>query len=118
VRYVIDAGVVVKWFIPEVDSAIAHELLERYLYGVDTPVAPEGLVCRGAPSQRAWGRRDGTLSFTSRQAGLSAWPRSLWRGSPRFRLQPRAASSVAGQHSCQGQRPDWGVLVPGYAQSA
>ena len=30
-RYVIDAGVVVKWFIPEVDSAIAHELLDSEL---------------------------------------------------------------------------------------
>ena len=42
--YVIDAGVVVKWFIPEVDSAIAHQLLERYLQGVDTPVAPDLLI--------------------------------------------------------------------------
>jgi len=48
VRYVIDAGVVVKWFIPEVDSAIAHELLERYLYGVDTPVAPDLLIAECA----------------------------------------------------------------------
>lgn len=42
--YVIDAGVVVKWFIPEVDSAIAHQLLERYLQGVDTPIAPDLLI--------------------------------------------------------------------------
>ena len=42
--YVIDAGVVVKWFIPEVDSDIAHQLLERYLQGVDTPVAPDLLI--------------------------------------------------------------------------
>jgi len=48
VRYVIDAGVVVKWFIPEVDSAIAHELLKRYLYGVDTPVAPDLLIAECA----------------------------------------------------------------------
>jgi predicted nucleic acid-binding protein len=41
---VIDAGVVVKWFIPEVDSHIAHQLLERYLQGVDTPVAPDLLI--------------------------------------------------------------------------
>ena len=33
--YVIDAGVVVKWFIPEVDSDIAHQLLARYLQTVD-----------------------------------------------------------------------------------
>jgi predicted nucleic acid-binding protein len=44
VLYVIDAGVVVKWFIPEVDSDIAHQLLKRYLQGVDTPVAPDLLV--------------------------------------------------------------------------
>jgi predicted nucleic acid-binding protein len=44
VRYVIDAGVVVKWFIPEVDSAKAHQLLERYLQGIDTPVAPDLLI--------------------------------------------------------------------------
>jgi predicted nucleic acid-binding protein len=44
VLYVIDAGVVVKWFIPEVDSDIAHQLLERYLQGVDTPVAPDLLI--------------------------------------------------------------------------
>ena len=42
--YVIDAGVVVKWFIPEVDSAKAHQLLERYLQGVDTPAAPDLLI--------------------------------------------------------------------------
>ena len=42
--YVIDAGVVVKWFIPEVDSDIAHQLLERYLQGVDTAVAPDLLI--------------------------------------------------------------------------
>ena len=36
--YVIDAGVAVKWFIPEVDSDIAHQLLARYLQGVDTPI--------------------------------------------------------------------------------
>jgi predicted nucleic acid-binding protein len=44
VLYVIDAGVAVKWFIPEVDSNIAHQLLERYLQGVDTPVAPDLLI--------------------------------------------------------------------------
>ena len=43
-RYVIDAGVAVKWFIPEVDSDIAHQLLERYLQGVDGPVAPDLLI--------------------------------------------------------------------------
>ena len=43
-RYVIDAGVAVKWFIPEVDSAKAHQLLERYLQGIDTPVAPDLLI--------------------------------------------------------------------------
>ena len=42
--YVIDAGVVVKWFIPEADSDIAHQLLARYLQGVDTPVAPDLLI--------------------------------------------------------------------------
>ena len=42
--YVTDAGVVVKWFIPEVDSAQAHQLLERYLQGIDTPVAPDLLI--------------------------------------------------------------------------
>jgi predicted nucleic acid-binding protein len=44
VLYVIDAGVVVKWFIPEVESALAHQLLARYLQGVDTPVAPDLLI--------------------------------------------------------------------------
>ena len=43
-HYVIDAGVAVKWFIPEVDSAQAHQLLERYLQGIDTPVAPDLLI--------------------------------------------------------------------------
>lgn len=42
--YVIDAGVVVKWFIPEDDSDIAHELLTRYLQGLDTLIAPDLLV--------------------------------------------------------------------------
>ena len=43
-HYVIDAGVAVKWFIPEVDSAKAHQLLERYLQGIDTSVAPDLLI--------------------------------------------------------------------------
>lgn len=42
--YVIDAGVAVKWFIPEEDSAIAHRLLTRYLQGRDTAIAPDLLV--------------------------------------------------------------------------
>lgn len=42
--YVIDAGVAVKWFIPEEDSAITHQLLERYLQGLDTPIAPDLLI--------------------------------------------------------------------------
>lgn len=42
--YVIDAGVAVKWFIPEDDSAIAHRLLTRYLRGLDTPIAPDLLI--------------------------------------------------------------------------
>lgn len=42
--YVIDAGVAVKWFIPEEDSAIAHQLLERYLRGLDTPITPDLLI--------------------------------------------------------------------------
>ena len=46
--YVIDAGVVVKWFIPEVDSDIAHQLLERYLQGADGPVAPDLLIAECA----------------------------------------------------------------------
>jgi len=44
VLYVIDAGVVVKWFIPEEDSTIAHQLLTRYLQGLDTPIAPDLLI--------------------------------------------------------------------------
>ena len=42
--YVIDAGVAVKWFIPEEDSAVAHQLLTRYLQGLDTPIAPDLLI--------------------------------------------------------------------------
>lgn len=42
--YVIDAGVAVKWFIPEEDSDIAHRLLTRYLQGLDTPIAPDLLI--------------------------------------------------------------------------
>jgi predicted nucleic acid-binding protein len=41
---VIDAGVAVKWFIPEEDSAIAHQLLTRYLQGLDMLIAPDLLV--------------------------------------------------------------------------
>jgi predicted nucleic acid-binding protein len=41
VLYVIDAGVVVKWFIPEVESDIARQLLDRYRQGLDTPIAPD-----------------------------------------------------------------------------
>ena len=42
--YVIDAGIAVKWFIPEEDSAIAHQLLTRYLQGLDSPIAPDLLI--------------------------------------------------------------------------
>lgn len=42
--YVIDAGVVVKWFIPEVNSTIARQLLDRYHQGLDTPIAPDLLI--------------------------------------------------------------------------
>lgn len=42
--YVIDAGVVVKWFIPEADSAMAYQLLTRYLQGMDTPIAPDLMI--------------------------------------------------------------------------
>jgi predicted nucleic acid-binding protein len=41
---VIDAGVAVKWFTPEEDSAIAHQLLTRYLQGLDMLIAPDLLV--------------------------------------------------------------------------
>jgi predicted nucleic acid-binding protein len=44
VLYVIDAGIVVKWFIPEEDSAIAHQLLTRHLQGLDTAIAPDLLI--------------------------------------------------------------------------
>ena len=42
--YVIDAGVVVKWFIPEVDSSLAGQLLDRYHQRLDTPIAPDLLI--------------------------------------------------------------------------
>ena len=42
--YVIDAGVVVKWFIPEADSDIARQLLDRYRQGLDSPIAPDLLI--------------------------------------------------------------------------
>lgn len=42
--YVIDAGVVVKWFIQEEGSTIAHQLLTRYLQSLDTPIAPDLLI--------------------------------------------------------------------------
>jgi len=44
VLYVIDAGVVVKWFIPETDSDIARRLLDRYRQRLDTPIAPDLLT--------------------------------------------------------------------------
>jgi predicted nucleic acid-binding protein len=48
VLYVIDAGVVVKWFIPESESTLAHQLLDRYLHGVDTPIAPDLVIAECA----------------------------------------------------------------------
>ena len=43
-HYVIDAGVAVKWFVPELDSIIAQQLLERHLQGLDVLIAPDLLV--------------------------------------------------------------------------
>ena len=47
-RYVIDAGVAVKWFIPEPDSDKARKLLDRYDQGSDELIAPDLLIPEAA----------------------------------------------------------------------
>jgi predicted nucleic acid-binding protein len=42
--YVIDAGVAVKWFIPELDSNKARELLERFNRSADDLLSPDLLI--------------------------------------------------------------------------
>lgn len=42
--YVIDAGIAVKWFIPEPDSDKARQLLEHYNQGADDLVAPDLII--------------------------------------------------------------------------
>lgn len=42
--YVIDAGIAVKWFIPEPDSDRAMRFLENYNQGADDLVAPDLIV--------------------------------------------------------------------------
>jgi predicted nucleic acid-binding protein len=42
--YVIDAGVAVKWFIPEPDSDKARRLLDNYNQGSDDFIAPDLLI--------------------------------------------------------------------------
>jgi predicted nucleic acid-binding protein len=44
VLYVIDANVAAKWFIPESDSSIAEQLLDRYTQGTDEFIAPDLIV--------------------------------------------------------------------------
>lgn len=47
-RYVIDAGVAVKCFIPEPDSDKARKLLDRYNQGVDDLIAPDLFISESA----------------------------------------------------------------------
>jgi predicted nucleic acid-binding protein len=47
-RYVIDAGVAVKWFIPEPDSDKARQLLESYNQGADELIAPDLFIAEAA----------------------------------------------------------------------
>jgi predicted nucleic acid-binding protein len=47
-RYVIDAGVAVKWFIPEPDSDKARRLLDSYNQGSDDLIAPDLFVSESA----------------------------------------------------------------------
>ena len=47
-RYVVDAGVAVKWFIPEPDSDKARRLLESYNQGADELIAPGLLIAEAA----------------------------------------------------------------------
>lgn len=42
--YVLDAGVAVKWFIQETDTASARKLLHRYVRGDDQLIAPDLLI--------------------------------------------------------------------------
>src|SRR5262245_1580724 len=48
IPYVIDAGVVVKWFIPETDTAKARRLLELFHQGAAALMAPDLLIPEAA----------------------------------------------------------------------
>jgi predicted nucleic acid-binding protein len=47
-RYVVDAGVAAKWFIPEPDSDKARRLLESYNQGADDLIAPDLIIAEAA----------------------------------------------------------------------
>ena len=46
--YVVDAGVAVKWFIPEPDSDLARQLLKGYERGDDQLIAPDFFIAECA----------------------------------------------------------------------
>jgi predicted nucleic acid-binding protein len=46
--YIIDAGVAVKWFIPETDSAKARKLLELFHQGAAALATPDLLIAESA----------------------------------------------------------------------
>ena len=46
--YVVDAGVAVKWFIPEPDSGLARQSLKRYERGDDLLIAPDFFIAECA----------------------------------------------------------------------
>jgi predicted nucleic acid-binding protein len=48
IPYVIDAGVAVKWFIPEADTAKARRLLELFHQGAADLAAPDLLIAEAA----------------------------------------------------------------------
>jgi predicted nucleic acid-binding protein len=79
-RYVVDAGVAAKWFIPEPDSDKARRLLESYNQGADDLIAPDLIIAEAA---NVFWKRAGRGDITTQNAeeGLSdlllkrpAWP--------------------------------------------
>jgi predicted nucleic acid-binding protein len=65
IPYIIDAGVAVKWFIPEDDSATARRLLELFHQGAAGLTAPDLLI---AEATNVFWKRAGRNDITAQEA--------------------------------------------------
>jgi predicted nucleic acid-binding protein len=63
--YVVDASVVLKWFLPEKDSGLADSLLEDFLNGDAELIAPDLILLEAANA--LWKRVELARNFRQRR---------------------------------------------------